>query len=86
MKVNVYSIYDSKVSAFLNPFFSATHGSAIRSLTASMDDVKSPFRRFPADYTLFHIGVFDDTSGKLIPETTPVSLGIVQEFLSTNGG
>lgn len=63
----VYSVRDAKVEAFLQPFFSPTMGAAIRSLSEAVNDPKHEFSRHAADYSLYALGEFDDSTGYLTP-------------------
>lgn len=63
MKMNIYSVRDNQVEAYLQPFFSPTHGAAIRSLTEVTNDANHTFHKHAADYSLYHIGEFDDGNG-----------------------
>ncbi len=71
MNDKVYAIFDTKVEAYLRPFFCKTPGEAIRTFTDAINDIQSPFHRHPADFVLFEIGTFDERSAQLeaIPPT-----------------
>lgn len=81
-----YTIYDSKVEAYMKPFFAMSDGDALRSFVDAINSPDSPFFRHPDDYTLFQIGVYDDTHAEL-KSTTAVSLGCAIQFKNgeTNG-
>lgn len=74
MKLRIYSIYDSKAEAYMNPFFMRNDGEALRGFMDGIENSDTPFHKWPQDYTLFHVGHWDDESG-LIENTTPKSLG-----------
>jgi len=62
MRTNIYSIYDTVAKIFNKPFTEHNDESAKRSFqTASTDQ---PHR---ADYNLYHLGYYDDTTGEIIP-------------------
>jgi hypothetical protein len=67
MLLNVFSIYDSKSEMFSQPFFSPTPGAAMRAFSSEVNKEGSDFNRFPDDYTLHHLGTFDDALGFLVP-------------------
>lgn len=77
----VFSVYDSKVEAFLQPFFMHTKGEAIRGFTEIVNDPNHQFSKYPADYTLFELGNYDDSNGSIVTFPTPVSLGLALEFV-----
>ncbi len=68
MKLNVYSIFDQATGLFSRPFFTQSDGDAQRSFTDIAQDAEHPIGKHPADYTLFRLGIFDDTNGKLTDE------------------
>ncbi|QCQ84852.1 nonstructural protein [Blackfly microvirus SF02] len=53
------------MEAFLQPFFSPTHGAAIRSLTEACNDPKHAFFTGAKYYSLYHLGAFDDADGRI---------------------
>lgn len=81
MKTQIFSVYDSKAEVFNSPIFMATKGMALRSFITIVNNPESDVHKYPGDFTLFHIGEYDDSNGLLTPLTTPVSLGLAQEFL-----
>lgn len=63
LKLGVYAIYDEASNAFYNPYVARTNEEAIR---AFGDDVKKPesaANKHPKDFSLYHIGYFDQASG-----------------------
>lgn len=64
-KLRGYSVFDSKAEAYLRPFFAPTRGLAIRSFADAINDKASDMAKHAADYTLFEIGEFDDSTGLL---------------------
>lgn len=82
MIISVFAIYDSKSEAFMQPFFMQTKGAALRAFSDTVQDPSTSFNKHPADFTLFQIGEYDDSSGKLSSTKTPLSLGTALEYLS----
>ncbi len=78
----VFAVFDSKVGAYLLPFFSRNRAVALRSFTTAVQDVNSDFHRYAADYTLFEIGVWEPEKGIYTPHETKLSLGLASEFLA----
>lgn len=58
----VYAILDSKAAAGLQPFFSVNDATAQRACAVAVNDANHDFGRFPADYVLYCIGQYDDSS------------------------
>lgn len=82
MKLKVYTVYDSKVGAYLQPFFMQSRGQAIRAFSDSVNDTSTQFYKHAEDFTLFEIGEYDDEKGAFSQEGAHVSLGVAQEFKS----
>lgn len=76
----MFTVYDSKAKAYLPPFYQVMTGQATRIFKNSADDPKHQFGANPEDYTLFHLGEFDDDNAKFEIKKTPESLGTAQEF------
>lgn len=76
----IFCVYDSKVGAYLQPFFAASKGEAIRSFSDVCNDSNSMFYKHSEDYTLFELGSFDDQSAVLTSNNTPISLGLAHDF------
>lgn len=79
MNTMVFCIYDSAADRYLEPFFAPTADVAIRGFREAANKPDHQFQKFPADYTLFHIGQYDPDSGNLVPET-PRSLGNALQY------
>lgn len=60
MMHRIYAIYDSKVEAYLQPFFMPTHGAAMRMMEDMVADRGHAFHKHAADYHLFYIGSWYD--------------------------
>lgn len=59
----VYAIKDEKGDYFNQPFFNHTHGEAERNFDVLVNDKQSTINKYPQDYTLHHIGTYDDRTG-----------------------
>lgn len=87
MKMNAYSIYDTKVEQWGLPFFSHHHAVAARIVTEAVNDGNTQLSKYPNDYILFCIGTYDDHDGLLqphIPENLGILGAIVQRALADN--
>jgi hypothetical protein len=85
MILKVYTVYDTKAEAYLQPFFSQSKGVAIRSFQEAVRDEKSNISKYPEDFTLFELGEYDDSTSKFNLHITPQSLGVAVEFLTPKG-
>ena len=63
MKLKIFTIYDTKAEAYLQPFFMGTKGQAIRAFQTSIEDPKTNFAKYPADFYLYLVGEYEDTTG-----------------------
>lgn len=80
----VFSVYDSKAEIFAQPMFMRTIGEAIRAWEAAIQDPNLDLNKHPADFTLFHIGSYDQSTGLLsVLEHGKVSYGTALESLPT---
>lgn len=84
MKLQVYTILDSAVGAFLQPFFCRTKGEAVRSFSDAVNDEKSTFNKHVMDYTLFALAEFDDASGAFTSLPAPERVIGALEVLSVD--
>lgn len=85
MRLEVFSLYDGKLGAHMQPFFAGSAGVAVRNVITAAEDPKTMFGKYPADFTLFHIASFDDSDGKFDVKTPLVSLGTVLELIPKKG-
>jgi len=81
MKLNVYSVLDTKTGIFCRPFFMPNDAAALRDLQFAAADLSTDVGRYPSDFNLFRIGSFQDVTGLITPEPAPVSLGLASTLL-----
>lgn len=77
----VIAVYDAKAEIFTQPVFTVAIGEAVRSFQDEVNNPQSQFSKHPEDYTLFHLGTYDETSAKFDLLTAPVSLGAALNFV-----
>lgn len=68
MELIMYTVWDSKADAYIQPFFSVNNAVAIRSFQSACQDQAHDFHRHAADYTLFRLAKFNQATGDLQPE------------------
>ncbi len=68
MLLALFSVWDSKAAAYIQPFFAVNNNVAIRMFETAAQDSGHDFYRHAEDYTLFRIGTFDQEKGDLIPQ------------------
>lgn len=83
MKLKIFSVFDSKVSAYLPPLCMRTTPEAIRGFSAAVADQSHQFSKHAEDYTLFEVGSWDDQTAAidLLPTPHPVAKAI--EFVNS---
>lgn len=67
MILRIFSVYDSKACAFLQPFYTVNRDVALRHFARGVNDAAMEMGNFPADFTLYEIGSWDDQTGKITP-------------------
>ena len=77
----VFTVYDSKAEAYMQPFFSPTTGLAIRSFSEVANNKDHAFSKYPEDYTLFEIGEFNDIDGSIKMLDAKKSIGIALDYV-----
>lgn len=85
MKLKVFAVFDSAAEAYLQPFFVQTVGQALRSFSDAVQSEGHAFNKHAADYTLFQIGEYDESVGRLEPLAVLQPLGNAIEYLKKEG-
>lgn len=63
MEKVVCACFDQKAKVFSNPFFSTNNATAIRDFERAVNDNTSGLYAYSDDYSLYHLGSFDDLMG-----------------------
>lgn len=66
-----FAIKDKKSTGFGVPYFALTYGLGERAFKELQQDEKSYVHKYPADFSLYCLGEYDEKSGTLIPEVDP---------------
>ena len=80
MKINIFAIHDSKAEAYLPPFNLPNTQMAVRTFTDCVNSDDHAFAQHPEDYTLFQLGEFDDSNGKITLMQTKMPIGNGLDF------
>lgn len=67
MILRAYSIFDNKALQYHPPFYQATDGAAVRSLSDLVNDPNTNVGRHPGDFVLYLVGMYDDSNGAFQP-------------------
>jgi len=78
---NVYAVRDRKAGVFHRPFYERDHVMAIRGFEDACRKEDSPFRKWPSDFELLHLGNFEDASGRFTLLETPAVMAEPNQFL-----
>jgi len=78
----VFSVHDSKADFYMTPIFFKTKGEALRAFSAIVNDASHHFNKYPEDFTMFHLGSYDDDKAKFELHLTPIPLGKALEFIN----
>lgn len=81
MILQVFSVYDSAVEGYTNPFYFHHKGEAIRGFTEIANDPTTKVNKYPDQYTLFWLGEYDASKGVFHNKTTPESLGLALHYI-----
>lgn len=69
----VFCVYDEKASAYSTRTISisVSIGTAIRDFTLACQNPETFYNRFPSDYSLYHLGFFDEKAGRFASFAEP---------------
>lgn len=81
MILQVCAAYDSKARAFLAPFTVAHVDMAVRAFAHVANQPGQQVHDHPADFSLHHLGTFDDGTGELVAFEHAVHLGIGSNYI-----
>lgn len=70
----VFTIWDEKVGAYLDPMVAVNKGEALRIMTEVVSNPDHKFNKYAQDFTLFEIGEYDEITGTLIPYKKGISV------------
>lgn len=76
----VLSVYDAKAKAFAKPFFNQNLALGVRLFADIANDPDQMVCRNAEDFTLFHLGSWDDNKGTYEQHAKPVNLGLAQAY------
>lgn len=80
----IFTVFDNKAAAYLSPFYFNRIEQATRTFGDCVQSEEHQFNKHPADYTLFHLGNFNDQTAEVQMLASPNNLGNGLEFQLTN--
>ena len=69
MKINLYAIFDTASGVHDGPLRSRADAEAIRDFSGLVMNAETKVGKNPEDFYLVRIGIIDDNTGVLIPES-----------------
>lgn len=81
MKYQMYSIFDLKVGVYHPPICFRSPGEAIRTFVSSANSGDSLLSKYPRDFSLYHLGSWDDETAayQVLPE--PAFIGVLADLI-----
>lgn len=76
----LFSVFDSAAARFTEPWPAQTVELALRRFRHTVNKEGNDISMFPEDYTLFHVGEFDQETGRVTAFAAPHSLGVAITF------
>jgi len=77
----ICAVYDSKAEAYLTPIFQQSRGTALRAFQAAAQKSDHDFHVHAGDYSLFELGLWDETTGQIHMHEAPVNLGLALHYI-----
>lgn len=74
--LKLFSVFDAKLEAFIQPFYELTTAAAVRAFTNAANEPKHNFKIHGEDYSLFELGTFDQEKGTFSILESPKPLGL----------
>lgn len=65
MVTKLFAVYDSKAEFFSPPFMHKSTGEALRDFIAAANDKQTKIGVYPADFTIFEIGTYNDSTAEV---------------------
>lgn len=75
----VFVAHDLKADMTMTPFFALHEGQALRSWEEACNDANAPMCKWPSDFRLLKIGIYDDSTGALEGHA-PVQVALATDY------
>lgn len=80
----VFAILDNKQKVYDLPWFTDSKVDAIRGFVEAIKKPGHPIGKYPMDFYLVELGIFERRSGKMELHQIPENLGSASEYLEAN--
>lgn len=81
MVLKIFSVFDSKACAFVQPYFAVNVAVALRDFANAAQTEGHAFRRYAGDYELFLLGEWDPHEGSIKMFDAKQSLGLASMYV-----
>lgn len=85
MIYQVLAVYDSKARAFLVPIYCSHVDVGLRALADAANTAGHQIERNPLDFTMFHLGVWNDDNGTFTLLDQQIQLANAASFANSKG-
>lgn len=80
MKLELLAVYDSKAKAFMAPFVVSQIAVAARVFAEAANKMNHQICEHPEDFTLWHLGTFDDDTATFDIKPVYINLGMASQY------
>lgn len=77
----MFMVFDKKTQVYDQPFMAMSFGAVERMMDKTVKEGKSIIAEYPDDFMIFHVGSFEETTGK-IELIDHVPVGTVSDFVT----
>lgn len=81
MIIQLFTVHDSAAAAYLPPTVYQSTGLALRAFSDAANDQKHAFHQHAKDYTLFHLGSFNDQNASFDIKSPAIALANALDVL-----
>ena len=81
-KVKIFTIHDVKAGIYNKPFYLINEQIAERAAIELLSDPNTDMAKYPDDYTMCYLGVFDDSKGTFELDGLPTPMFRFADLLS----
>lgn len=85
MLFQIFTVHDQAAMAYLPPIHYQSVGVALRTFKDAANDPQHAFHQHPKDYTLFHLGEFNDQNCTFVLKTPALALAKAIDCLEAPG-
>lgn len=84
MALKICCVRDDRTESFMQPIFVRHVGEALRSFESEVNREGSAFNDYPEDFSLYELGIFDDSTGLFIPGDGSRRLALARDLVKAS--